>query len=153
MDKLARLQTHRPQLLLGLFFFVGAALVPYGWLAEVWPLFGVLIDALFSAELTHIVGHFVLFAVLGTAVLILFPQLRQQPGAYFSLILILGLAQEALQLLTFKHRFFAANDLFDLFTDAAGAGIALFWVLKGRMPLSLSKYRRNLLLNTAKQGR
>ncbi len=129
MHELAQLQAHRPKLLMGLALFVSIALVPYGWLAEVWPLFGALVDRLFSAELAHIVGHFALFAALGTAVLTLIPRLRQQPRAYFALILALGLAQETLQLLTFKHRFFAASDLFDLLIDAAGAGVALLWFL------------------------
>jgi hypothetical protein len=130
MDRLTHLQSHRPKLLAGLILFAGAALLPYGWLANVWPLFGFLVDALFRAEWVHIISHFALFAVLGTAVLILFPHLVQRPRVYFALILTLGLLQEALQLLTFKHRFFAASDLFDLLTDVAGAGVALLWFMR-----------------------
>lgn len=129
MNGLAQLQTHRPKVLVGLFLFVGAALVPYGWLASVWPLFGLLVDALFRAELAHIIGHFVLFALVGTAVLTLYPHLVQRPCTYFALILAIGLVQETLQLLTFKYRFFAAADLFDLVIDAAGAGVALLWFM------------------------
>lgn len=130
MQELAQLPTQRPKLLLGLIVFVGAALVPYGWLAEIWPLFGALVDALFRAELVHVASHFALFAVLGTAVLTFFPHLAQQPRTYFAIVLALGLVQETLQLLTFKHRFFAASDLFDLLTDAAGAGLALLWFMR-----------------------
>lgn len=130
MNGLAVLQTHRPKLLVGLGLFVGAALVPYGWLANVWPLFGAVVDALFGAELAHIVGHFVLFALVGTAVLTLYPRLLQRPRTYFALILAIGLVQETLQLLTFKHRFFTAADLFDLVIDAAGAGVALLWSMR-----------------------
>lgn len=127
MNGLVQLQAHRPKLLTGLVLFAAVALVPYGWLAELWPLFGAVVDALFSAEWAHIVGHLGLFMGLGTAVLALFPQLRWRPGLYFALILALGMAQELLQLLTFKHRAFAAADLFDLLTDAAGAGLVFLY--------------------------
>ena len=128
MDGLTQLQEHRPKLLVALVLFAAAALVPYGWLAELWPFFGRVVDALFAAEWAHIVGHLSLFVGLGTAVLILFPQIRQRPVSYFAIILALGMAQELLQLLTFKHRAFAAADLFDLLTDAAGAGLVLLFL-------------------------
>jgi hypothetical protein len=111
-------------LAIGAAALVGLALFPYGWLAERWRLFGWVTDFVFGTELAHIVGHLVLFGVLGTAVLRLFPRLQRHPRLYFTLIFWLGLAQEILQLVSFKKRPFAANELLDITVDLLGAFIA-----------------------------
>jgi len=103
---------------------VGLALFPYGWLAERWWLFGWVTDFIFGTELAHVVGHLVLFAAVGTAVLYTFPYLQRHPRLYFILIFWLGLAQEVLQLVSFKQRPFAVNELLDISVDLLGAFIA-----------------------------
>lgn len=111
-------------LVIGAAALVGLALFPYGWLAERWWLFGQMADFIFGTELAHVIGHLVLFAVLGTAVLTTLPRLQRRPRLYFALILGLGLAQEVLQLVSFKKRPFAANELLDIIVDLLGAFIA-----------------------------
>jgi hypothetical protein len=102
---------------------VTAVLFPYGWLANRWQLFDGVVNWLFATEAMHIVGHLGLYGGLGTAVLIIFPQLCQRPYHYLLLIFSVGLTQEILQLLTFKGRFFTTNELFDLSVDLLAAGI------------------------------
>ena len=109
---------------------VGLALFPYGWLAERWWLFGWVTDFIFGTELAHVVGHLILFAAVGTAVLHTFPRLQRQPRLYFTLILLLGLAQEILQLVSFKQRPFAGNELLDITVDLLGAFIAFYWMTR-----------------------
>ncbi|MCA9975401.1 MAG: hypothetical protein KC413_06610 [Anaerolineales bacterium] len=111
-------------LAIGAVTLVGLALFPYGWLAERWWLFGHVADFIFATELAHVVGHLVLFAMMGTAVLTTLPRLQRQPRLYFALILGLGLVQEVLQLVSFKKRPFAANELLDIIVDLLGAFIA-----------------------------
>jgi hypothetical protein len=111
---------------------VGLVLFPYGWLAERWQLFGWVTDFIFATELAHVVGHLILFAALGTAVLLIFPRLQRYPRLYFTLIFWLGLAQEILQLVSFKKRPFASNDLLDITVDLLGAFIAFYWLTRDR---------------------
>ncbi len=111
-------------LAIGAVVLVGVVLFPYGWLAERWWLFGQVTDFVFGTELAHVVGHLVLFAVLGTAVLHTLPRLQRHPRLYFALIFLLGLTQEILQLVSFKKRPFAANELLDITVDLLGAFIA-----------------------------
>lgn len=106
------------------FLLIGLALFPYGWLAERWWLFGWVTDFIFATELAHIIGHLILFAAVGTAVLHTFPRLQRRPRLYLTLIFWLGLAQEILQLVSFKQRPFAANELLDITVDLLGAFIA-----------------------------
>ncbi len=75
-------------------------------------------------------GHVGLFMLLGTAVLLIFPRMQQRrtrsgfgPFLYFSLMAGMGMVQEFLQIVSFKHRPVAANDLFDLVVDLLAAGI------------------------------
>lgn len=110
-------------LLVGLVGLVAAALFPYGWLAENWPTFDRFTGFIFGSEAAHVAGHVGLFALLGTVVLLLIPQWQQRPHLYFGLIAILGIAQEFLQIVSFKHRPVAANDLFDLAVDLLAAGV------------------------------
>ena len=111
-------------LLASLLLFIFLALFPYGWLAERWWFFGWVTDFIFATELAHIVGHLILFAAVGTAVLHTFPRLQCHPRLYLTLIFWLGLAQEILQLVSFKQRPFAANELLDIGVDLLGAFIA-----------------------------
>ncbi len=111
-------------LAIGAAILVGLALFPYGWLAERWWLFGRVTDFIFGTELAHVVGHLILFAMVGTAVLHTLPRLHHHPRLYFTLIFWLGLAQEILQLVSFKQRPFAANELLDITIDLLGAFVA-----------------------------
>jgi hypothetical protein len=113
---------------IGAVLLVGLALFPYGWLAERWWLFGWVTDLIFATELAHIIGHLILYAAVGTAVLHTFPRLQRYPRFYFTLIFLLGLAQEILQLVSFKQRPFAANELLDISVDLLGAFIAFYWM-------------------------
>ncbi len=100
------------------------ALVPYGWATQYSATAHYVIDHLLGGEPAHIVGHFLLFMLMGTAVLVIFPRLKQHPTLYFSLILFIGLVQELLQLVTFKMHAFSLAELFDLMVDLLGAGLA-----------------------------
>ena len=117
-------------LLASLLLFIFLALFPYGWLAERWWLFGWVTDFIFATELAHVIGHLILFAAVGTAVLHTFPRLQRHPRLYFTLIFWLGLAQEILQLVSFKQRPFAANELLDITVDLLGAFIAFYWMTR-----------------------
>lgn len=110
---------------------VAMALFPYGWLAANWPTFDRFTGFIFASETAHIAGHVGLFMLLGTAVLVIFPRLQRRPVFYVSIILSLGVVQEILQLVSFKHRPVAGNDIFDLAVDLLAAGV-IFIVLKHR---------------------
>lgn len=110
-------------LLAGLVGLVAAALFPYGWLATHWPTFDRFTGFIFGSEAAHVAGHVGLFALLGTAVLLIFPSWRRRPSLYFGLIIVIGIVQEFLQIVSFKHRPIAANDLFDLAVDLLAAGV------------------------------
>ncbi len=110
-------------MLAGLAGLVVVALFPYGWLAENWPAFDRFTGFIFGSEVAHVAGHVGLFILLGTAVLLIFPWLQARPTLYFCLIAILGITQEFLQIVSFKHRPMAANDLFDLAVDLLAAGV------------------------------
>ncbi|MBL1130056.1 MAG: hypothetical protein D8M54_16365 [Chloroflexi bacterium] len=110
-------------LLAGLAVFTAVALFPYGWLADNWPTFDRFTGLIFGSEAAHVAGHVGLFVLLGTAVLLIFPRWRQRPALYFGLIATMGIVQEFLQIVSFKHRPVAANDLFDLAVDLLAAGV------------------------------
>lgn len=100
---------------------VSGALFPYGWLADISPKFERGLEWVFRSDAAHVVGHLLVFGLLATAVLLLFPGLRKRPFLFYTLILTLGLAQEGLQLLSFKHHFFSSGELFDLGVDFCSA--------------------------------
>lgn len=100
------------------------AMVPYGWAAQYSSKARFVIYYLLGGELAHIFGHFLLFVLMGTAVIAILPRLKQHPAHYFSLMLLLGLVQEFLQLVTFKMRDFSYAEVFDLTIDLLGAGLA-----------------------------
>jgi hypothetical protein len=102
------------------------ALFPFGWLAEVWPLFDSFTELLFASEAAHAVGHSLIFALIGLALLLSFPALRRRPWLYLLVILAVGLGQEGFQLL-YKARPVVLNDVTDLATDLVAAGVV--WAL------------------------
>jgi hypothetical protein len=112
-------------LLGGMAILVGIVLFPYGWLADHWEFFDQVMEALFASEWMHVVGHMVMYGVLATAVLNIYPQLVTEPRHYFAWIFVIGFIQEALQLITFKHHFFTPNEILDLGVDLLAAGIIL----------------------------
>lgn len=100
------------------------ALFPFGWLAQVWPAFGDLVDFVFGSDVAHIAGHFGIFVLVGTAVLLLFPRLLAHPLIYLGLVLFLGGLQEFMQLASFKRHPVTADELFDMEIDLLGAVFA-----------------------------
>ncbi|MEM7113616.1 MAG: hypothetical protein AAF614_14350 [Chloroflexota bacterium] len=110
---------------------VAIALFPYGWLAEASPLFDRFLTWIFHTDAAHVVGHAFIFVLLGTAVLKIHPPLRQKPLLYFTIILLLGLAQESFQLISFKHRWFGMGELLDLSVDMVSATI-VYWIYRIR---------------------
>lgn len=111
---------------------IALTLFPYGWLAARWPLFEQVMDFIFGTELAHVIGHLALFAGVGTAVLHTLPRLQSRPRLYLALILVIGLAQEVLQLVSFKERPFGPNEFLDITIDLLGAGIAFFLITRNR---------------------
>lgn len=105
--------------------FLGAALFPYGWLARLWPAFGWFVDWLFATEMAHHIGHSLIFAALGWFLLTMFPLLQERFALYLSLIGLLGLSQELLQL-WYKQRPLGLNDGKDLLVDVAAAAFFYF---------------------------
>ena len=121
-------------LLAGLLVLVGVALFPYG-LVPFGRIFSFSPDLkyvlyyIFSAWQVHVVGHALIFLVIGTAVLLRFPSLLSRPKFYFGLMLVLGVLQEFLQIVGFKHRALMFDDVFDVFVDLTGA-LAAFLLLR-----------------------
>ena len=112
---------------LGLLLLVGAALFPYGLLGEALPWVNGLFFDRFSSLAAHVVGHMGLFALVGTAVLLTFPRLLAHPRLYLGGMLLLGVLQEALQIIGVKHRALVFDDFFDVGVDMAAA--LLVWVV------------------------
>lgn len=98
------------------------ALVPYGWIAEANPWLQPIIYGLFATEAAHAVGHALIFAAVGVALLAVFPSLLARPWAYLALILGVALGQEGLQLL-YKGRGVILNDITDIGIDLTAAGV------------------------------
>ena len=101
------------------------ALFPFGWLADKWPGFNRLAEFLFSSEAAHVLGHLILFCLVGTALLVIYPSLSEKVNSYLILILVVGILQESLQLVTFKQRLFRSDELLDIAVDLLGALAAL----------------------------
>ena len=116
----ATLIVMRQKMALPFALFLILALFPYGWLAHLWPPFGLFIYWLFETELAHYIGHSLIFATLGWFLLTLFPTLRSRFALYLMLIGGLGLGQELLQL-WYKQRPLGVNDGKDLLIDIAAA--------------------------------
>jgi len=110
---------------LGLLLLVGAALFPYGLVEEMLPWMNGLF-ARFNSVTAHVVGHMGLFALVGTAVLLAFPHLLKQPRLYLGGMLLLGILQEVLQIVGFKHRLPVFDDFFDVGVDVFAALLVWF---------------------------
>lgn len=115
----------RKHLALAFTLFLTLALFPYGWLARLWPPFGLFVDWLFATEMAHHIGHSLIFVTLGWFLLTVFPTLRGRFPLYLSLIGFLGLSQELLQL-WYKQRPLGVNDGKDLLVDVAAATLFFF---------------------------
>ncbi len=107
---------------------VGIILFPFGWLGELMPVVDRMLGAMFPDVNAHAVGHTSLFFFLGFVLLLIFPQLRLHPWRYITLLLIVGIGQEAFQL-AYKQRPLAFDDFRDLITDMVGGLCALLMVM------------------------
>ncbi len=127
-DQNKRMGGQRPYLIFALILFIATALFPFGWLATVWPGFSTVADFIFGTQLSHIIGHFTVFALMGSGILLLFPRLRRHFWLYFSLMLLLGIVQEFLQIASFKHIIPAFDEILDLTMDMLGAATAFYFL-------------------------
>jgi hypothetical protein len=121
--------------LLGL---LALTLFPFGWLGQLWPVFGRAIDDVFPTDTWHAVGHASLFFVLSLVALHLLPRLRAHPWWYLGLMLLVGAGQELFQML-YKGRLQLFDNSRDLLTDMAGVLVA-FLVVWGWQRMG-SKYQ------------
>jgi uncharacterized membrane-anchored protein len=103
---------------------VAIALFPFGWLTHLSPIADRLGDFFFPNEAAHAVGHALIFAAIGAALLVAFPGLRSRPVLYFAVVLAVALGQEAFQLL-YKRRPVVLNDLTDIGTDLVAAALVM----------------------------
>lgn len=101
---------------------VALFLVPYGWLAQLSPGLSHLFNVVFYSQAAHIVGHSLIFATVGAAALRLTPGLRRRPAAYLAMILLVALAQEALQM-PYKGGLQLADTIGDIGVDLAAAAV------------------------------
>jgi len=115
----------RQRMILLFALFLILALFPYGWLAHLWPPFGLFLNWFFETEMAHTIGHSLIFATLGWFLLTLLPTLRSRFALYLMLIGGLGLGQELLQL-WYKQRPLGVNDGKDLLVDVAAASLFFF---------------------------
>jgi hypothetical protein len=98
----------------------GLVLFPFGWLGEVWPPFGRVLDWGFATKREHAVGHSIMFGLLGLLLLTVFPLLQARLGLYLGAILAAGIGQETFQLL-YKNRPLVFDDFRDLAVDLTAA--------------------------------
>lgn len=110
-------------------------LFPVGWLTTLSPTFDTVMGWLFGTVEAHAIAHATIFLSLGLALLAIVPALRRHPWRYVALMLVFGVAQEALQLL-YKQRPIEFDEFRDLGTDAVGFVVALLvqrsWALRVR---------------------
>lgn len=143
----------RNLMITAVFLFITLALTPYGVVAEMFPTFGSFVDSAFSSWLSHVIGHFALFVVMGTAVLLIFPKLQHHPKAYFLLMATLGFLQEFLQITTFKHRPIAFDDILDFVIDMLGAAFIYFVITQFFSPKEKSAKSFDLRPEVAAQDK
>ncbi len=113
-------------------FLIGLALFPFGWLGTEWSDFGTVINMLFATTAAHIIGHSLIFMLVGGVILLLVPALRTRPLIYMLLVLCLAVMHEGLQLIAYKQRPLLFDDFFDVGIDLLAAGLLflggrLFW--------------------------
>jgi hypothetical protein len=113
--------------LLPLLVLLMLTLFPFGWLGELCPAFGRVLDAVFPTDRQHAIGHAGLFCVLGLTALAALPQLRARPLRYLGMLLLVGVGQEFFQML-YKGRLLLFDDTRDLATDLAGMVVAFMVV-------------------------
>ncbi|MEZ4591898.1 MAG: hypothetical protein R3D55_12275 [Chloroflexota bacterium] len=118
----------RPFHLLAFFIFVAAALFPYGVILDFSPKLHYLINYTLGTQLAHIIGHFGLFVAMGGGILLLFPRLRRHVWLYFGLMFLLGIVQEYLQIVTFKHYIPVFDEILDLTVDMLGAATVFYFL-------------------------
>lgn len=106
---------------------LGIVLFPFDWLSQVWTPFGTLFDQVFVSEVQHAIGHATMFLLMSLLVLLSAPALRLHPVRYFGLMLLVGVAQEALQDLS-KQVPPNIYELRDLFFDVVGVVAAYLLV-------------------------
>lgn len=109
-----------------LILFVAICLVPYGWIASLSPVLQQLFNQVFAYRLAHIIGHSIIFVLIGALALWLIPALRRWPVVYLGLILLAALGQEGFQVL-YKGQLYLADSLGDMLVDLVAA--ALIWML------------------------
>ena len=118
----------RPSLILAILLFIATALFPFGWLATVSPGFDAVANFIFGTELAHIIGHYTVFVLMGSGVLLIFPSLRRHFWLYFGLMFLLAILQEFLQIASFKHYIPAWDEVLDLTVDLLGAGTGFYFL-------------------------
>lgn len=97
-------------------------------------------DALISSELSHVIGHLILFSGLVFLLMYIFELAPTRRSALIltAVVLAVGLLQEYFQLQV-KHRPFGPPEIFDLGVDLIGGMIG--WMLY-RYYLRYSRYLR-----------
>ncbi|MFV9503879.1 MAG: hypothetical protein AB4911_04860 [Oscillochloridaceae bacterium umkhey_bin13] len=106
---------------------IGFAVFPFGWLAQLSSTANTVGRLFFPNELAHNISHALLFASLGVILLVTVPALRLRPMHYGAIILLIGMAQEGVQLV-YKQRGVVWNDLIDLVIDLTAAMVVyLLW--------------------------
>jgi hypothetical protein len=113
---------HRAKRLI-LIALIAAFLVPYGWLAQQSPVLDRLFNQAFHTLAAHIVGHAMIFAIVGLAALRALPGLRGRPASYAALILAVALGQEGFQML--YKGLYLYDTLGDIMVDLLAAAGAL----------------------------
>jgi hypothetical protein len=98
-------------------------LVPFDWLADVWPAYARLFDVVFATALAHHLGHATIFFLAGLLALFAFPALRARPWRYLGVLALGALGEEALQSV-FKFHLPTWGDARDLFFDLLGFAVA-----------------------------
>ena len=106
------------------------ALFPIGWLGQQLPPVDAGLSLFFGSVAAHAVAHTTIFFTVGMVVLLTFPALQRMPVRYTLLMLSLGVAQEAFQLL-YKQRPLVFDDFRDLASDAVGFVVAFVVVKAG----------------------
>jgi hypothetical protein len=130
-------------LLAGLVLLVSVALFPYGLIpfGRIFSFSPALREELYLLSASwqvHVVGHAMIFMMMGTAVLLRFPSLFNHPKRYFGLMVTLGVLQEFFQIVGFKHRGLVFDDFFDVFVDLTGA-LIIFLFLRFVVKISAGK--------------
>jgi hypothetical protein len=133
----------------GLLLLVGVALFPYGLIpfGHIFSFSPALRDELYLLSASwqvHVVGHAMIFMMMGTAVLLRFPSLLYRPKVYFGLMAGLGILQEFFQIVGFKHRGLVFDDFFDICVDVTGA-LIIFLLLRFIVKISVAQKSKEVM--------